>query len=101
MNCEYFAVTFNPTLISGHKNSIFENKYIAEIINNEQVSSAYFDAFSNNSKNITSILLQLEELYKEKYDGYELLIEGKLFELWFYVYKDVYCKLQNKSKKTA
>ena len=98
-SCKYFAITFQPSLISGHKNSIFENKYLTQIINNEQISSVYFDAAEKESSHVVSILLQLEKYYKDKTEGYELLIESKLFELWFYLYQDVYCKLPIKSNK--
>jgi len=91
-SCRYFAITFNPTLISGYKSSIFENKYIGEIINSDRIPFVYFEGSKKENEQIVSLLMRLEELYREKAEGYELLIESKLFELWFYLYRDVYCK---------
>lgn len=99
LNCEYFAITFHPTLISGHKSSILENKYLTEIVTSERIPFVYFSAADNDSKHIISILLELEKIYKEKDTGYELLLESKLFELWFYLYKDIYYKLPSEPQK--
>lgn len=93
LNCKYFAVTFDPVLISGRLNSIFENKYLTEIVANERMPCTYFDSSRNDSNNIIMTILNLEKIYKEKNVGFELLIESKLFELWFYLYQDVYLKL--------
>lgn len=98
LNCQYFAITFHPTLISGYRNSIFENKYLFELVTNEQLAFAYFNSNDHDSNNIISVLLELEKIYKEKIIGYELLIVSKLFELCFYLYQDVYRKLPNKPK---
>lgn len=97
--CEYFAITFLPNLIAGHKNSIFESKYLAELLSSEQLPYAYFNADCDDSKHIISILLKLEKVCKGKINGYELLIESKLFELFFYLYQDVYCKLPKEPLK--
>lgn len=99
LNCKYFAITFHPILISGHKNGIFESKYLFEVVASERMPFAYFDITLKDSKYIISILMNIEKIYKEKTVGYELLIESKLFELWFYLYQDVYCKLPNEPQK--
>jgi AraC family transcriptional regulator, melibiose operon regulatory protein len=99
LNCEYFAITFLPILISGHKSSIFESKYITELVISERMLFAYFNASDNKSKHINSTLFELEKIHRKKVDGYELLVESKLFELLFYLYQDVYCKLPNERLK--
>jgi AraC-like DNA-binding protein/mannose-6-phosphate isomerase-like protein (cupin superfamily) len=99
LNCEYFGMTFLPVLLSGHKNSIFESKYLAELVTSERVPFAYFNGMDNENKHIISALLELEKVYTEKVDGYELLIQSKLFELIFHLYKDVYCELPKESLK--
>jgi AraC-like DNA-binding protein len=98
-NCSYIVLIFNPTLLSGHKSSVFENKYLVELVTSERLPFAYFNATDNDSKHIISILLEMEKINKEKTTGYELLIASKLFELWFYLYQDVYCKLPNETQK--
>jgi len=98
-NCSYIVLIFNPTLVSGYKSSVFENKYLVELVTSERLPFAYFNDTATNSKHIISILLELEKIYKEKTTGYELLIASKLFELWFYLYQDVYCKLPNGTQK--
>jgi AraC-like DNA-binding protein len=99
LNCEYFVITFDPSLISGRLYSVFESKYQVEMIANDVMPFAYFDAECDDNKNIISILLTIDKIYREKTHGYELLIESKLFELWFYLYQDVYYKLPNDSQK--
>jgi AraC-like DNA-binding protein/mannose-6-phosphate isomerase-like protein (cupin superfamily) len=99
LNCKYFAITFHPALISGHKNSIFENKYLFDIVASDRIPSAYLSTSDNDSKPIISILLELEKIYIEKAVGYELLIASKLFELWFYLYQNIYVKLPNEPQK--
>lgn len=99
MNCSYIVLIFNPTLVAGHKSSVFENKYLVELVTSERLPFTYFSAADNNSKHIITTLLELEKIYKEKITGYELLVASKLFELWFYLYQNVYCKLPNGIQK--
>ncbi|GMB01091.1 AraC family transcriptional regulator [Pelosinus sp. IPA-1] len=94
-SCSYFALIFYPMLLSGHKGSVFENKYLAELVTSERLPFAYFNAAGNNNKHIISLVIEIEKIHKEKSVGYELLIMSKLFELCFYLYQDIYCKLPN------
>ncbi|CUH97398.1 hypothetical protein P22_3526 [Propionispora sp. 2/2-37] len=96
--CSYFAITFHPALLAGPRNSILENS-LAGIVNNNQLSSAYFDVQDHTSKPVTSVLLELEKINKEKSVGYELLIESKLFELWFYLFQTVHVQLLSEPKQ--
>ncbi len=100
-DCTYLAITFNPVLISGHENSDIEKVYVNTVTDAADFSSLYLDMECEWHKKIINLLLEINTLYRNHQDCYELLIKSRLCELWAVLYEHSQFMLQNKDISAA
>lgn len=83
MSCSFFAVVFSPALLGGYSNDIIQQKYIAPVLKAEISFPEYIRPAKGIGNQILSLLYEINNLYFEKGDAYELRIKTKLYEIWY------------------
>jgi AraC-like DNA-binding protein len=85
-DCKYLAFTFDPVLVYGHENSTVEKKYADPVTDSTGFSSLYLDPEREPHREMLRIFREIDRVYTERADGYELRIKGLLCEFWLILY---------------
>ena len=95
-DCAYHPMNFSLVMVSGHENSIVEQKYVQPILRDNLIPYAVFYAKNEEDRPVLALMQEFLQLISKKEDGYELLVKSLLCRLWYLVYKragsdDVVC----------
>lgn len=80
--CQLYAHLFDPHFISGTPGSIFEQKYIAPILQNAELSAYVIRPDNYRRIQMIEKLLHITELTQKEGFGYEFEIRSQLCRFW-------------------
>ncbi len=81
-DCEFYAIVFDSTFLFDDINSSLYKAYMLPVLSKNIVFSAFYDTTIPWQDEVLSLLFKISELQKENLSNYELLIKGKMLELW-------------------
>ncbi len=82
LSCTFYAFVFHPNFLSDNYQSSFFLNYIKPVLSGNLVFTKYFGDQKMWHRDCISILLSLSNLYNTSLQDYELLIKGRMYELW-------------------
>lgn len=86
-DCEYMPFTFSPMLISGEKKSAIDQKYVSEIIRNENFPSLLLRPTDPEYNEIRNLLLSSYHAFETRDDCFELQIKANVCLFWSMLYR--------------
>lgn len=84
-----YAQTFKPLFLSGFYNSIFEQKYIAPVINCKNLEYYVFSPESPQQAIILEKLLLSYKIAENEFYGYEFQVRDILSSMWLLLLKEI------------
>ena len=84
-----YAQTFKPLFLSGFYNSIFEQKYIAPVINCKNLEYYVFSPESPQQAMILEKLLLSYKIAENESYGYEFQVRDILSSMWLLLLKEI------------
>jgi AraC-like DNA-binding protein len=100
-DCKFISLIFDPILVFGQENSLIQRKYVSELLTSKEIPCLFFDPAIEWQAAILGLLTDLNQLYKKKADGFELLIKARLCELWAILYTNTKNHLAGSSPQNA
>lgn len=94
----FFAVVFDPSLLSSFINDGIQQKYM-DCVLQEKISFTEFIVPTEKwAKNLLCMLLDIRSVFEKKDLAYELIIKSKLYTIWYLLYTNAVAKEQTVSK---
>lgn len=81
-SCTFYAFVFHPSFLSDNYQSSFYTRYVKPVTSGNLDFTRYYGCQEPWHKECIAILLSLSNFYGTALQDSELLIKGKLYELW-------------------
>lgn len=81
-SCTYYSISFHPTFLFGHDQSLLYNKYITPVVNDTDLDTIALDENDSWGENMMNIASEVIAANVAKKYGYELVTKQCLCELW-------------------
>lgn len=94
--CDFYQISFHPSLIYGDKLSSIYLKYIKSFIEQEQLSGLLFSENICWQKEVKTLILKCFSCYEKKESGYEFLIRSYLSSIFYEFVKYGFCSTDKK-----
>ncbi len=78
----YLCLDFHPRLLSSFSGSVFEEKYVRPYLDQGGLSHLKLEKTVAAQEKILQHIREIGRLYDEKDFGFELLIQGRVSEMW-------------------
>lgn len=85
--CEYMPFSFSVSMVSGEKKSAIDQKYVSEIIRNENFPSLLLRPTDPEYNEFLTLLLRSYEAYEKRDDCFELRVKSDVCLLWSVLYR--------------
>lgn len=100
-DCSYVCYCFNPLLVQGFEYNRIKEAYVEPVVQDINFAYALFREGGMGYDMMKPMLDKMVKIDQEREQGYELLIQGLLCELWYYVfhyYKEYQVRLSGEDK---
>lgn len=88
---------FDASLITGKEGSIFDQKYVAPVLNCKQIDAMIFNPMHPNHRKIIEAIRKAYDASDFQEPGYEILVRNYLSEAWLMIFREAQEQLQAKA----
>ncbi|HIR13814.1 MAG TPA: helix-turn-helix transcriptional regulator [Candidatus Choladousia intestinavium] len=86
-DCRYLVLNFHPSLLGEKENNVIEKRYIHPFIHGEkEFHELYLSAEHPSQKSMIQKMYEILEVWEKKEEGYELMIQSQLLQMWHLLY---------------
>ncbi|HEX3076538.1 MAG TPA: AraC family transcriptional regulator [Lachnospiraceae bacterium] len=84
--CEFYAIVFHPAFLFGNVNSVSFLHYVKPILTYSLSYPQHIANHTESEAHILTLIKDISAIYGSNLHEYELLLRGKLLELWHILY---------------
>ena len=88
---------FDASLIAGKADSVFDQKYVAPVLNCRQIDVMIFHPVQPNHRKIIEAIRKAYDASDFQEPGYEILVRNYLSEAWLMIFREARERLQSKT----
>ena len=86
-DCEYMPFSFSVTMVAGEKKSAIDQKYVSEIVRNENFPSILLRSTDPEYDEVLKVLLHCYDEFEKRDGCFELKIKSEICILWSMLYR--------------
>ena len=82
----FWAIDFQQAFLNSFVNDVVQQQYIDSVKNHKVIFQEYLSPTEQWERKIQTLLKEIQGVFTQKIQGYELLIKAKLYEIWYLYY---------------